>query len=296
MKDEDIHLKYLAVNKNDLLWGLAVNSTGFQDVGRGKPYPPTGHPSRYLFSEERGRILNEYQVLYITEGQGVFRSASLSAPVHITSGTMFVLFPGEWHTYRPDPSTGWKEYWIGFEGPLAHDIAEKGFISPERPVFRLGLHDEIVNLYEEAIQVASDQASGFQQRLMGIVVHLMGLAVYYNRQQVFSQVGDLINRAKIIISRQYDTIRPEDVARLLSMGYSNFRKVFKEYTGFSPAKYIQDVRFARVKEILTNSTLPVKQIAYDNGFENYDYFFTAFRRITGMTPLAYRELTQGRKR
>ena len=292
MKSEDIHLKYLAVNRNDLLWGLAVNSVGFQNVGPGKPYPPTGHPSRYLFSEERGRILNEFQVLYITEGQGVFRSATLPNPVSITAGTMFMLFPGEWHTYRPDPATGWKEYWIGFEGPLAQEIAGKGFFAPEKAVFRPGLHDEIVNLYEEAIQVASGQAS----RLMGIVVHLMGMAVFYNRQQVFSQVSDLINRAKILIARQYRTIRPEDIARELSMGYSNFRRIFKEYTGFSPAKYIQEVRFARVKESLTNSTLPVKQIAYENGFENYDYFFTAFRRIIGMTPVAYRELTQGRKR
>ena len=296
MKSEDIHLKYLAVNRNDLLWGLAVNSVGFQNVGPGKPYPPTGHPSRYLFSEERGRILNEFQVLYITEGQGVFRSATLPNPVSITAGTMFMLFPGEWHTYRPDPATGWKEYWIGFEGPLAQEIAGKGFFAPEKAVFRPGLHDEIVNLYEEAIQVASGQASGFQQRLMGIVVHLMGMAVFYNRQQVFSQVSDLINRAKILIARQYRTIRPEDIAQELSMGYSNFRRIFKEYTGFSPARYIQEVRFARVKESLTNSTLPVKQIAYENGFENYDYFFTAFRRITGMTPVAYRELTQGRKR
>jgi AraC-like DNA-binding protein len=209
---------------------------------------------------------------------------------------MFMLFPGEWHTYRPDPATGWKEYWIGFEGPLAQEIAGKGFFAPEKAVFRPGLHEEIVNLYEEAVQVASGQASGFQQRLMGIVVHLMGMAVFFNRQQVFSQVSDLINRAKILISRECQTLRPEDIARKLNMGYSNFRKIFKEYTGFSPARYIQDVRFARIKESLTNSTLPVKQIAYENGFENYDYFFTAFRRITGMTPVAYRELTQGRKR
>ena len=51
---------------------------------------------------------------------------------------------------------------------------------------------------------------------------------------------------------------------------------------------------SRVKEALTNSTLPVKQIAYDFGFENYDYFFTAFRRLTGKTPSEYRALTQGR--
>jgi AraC-like DNA-binding protein len=79
------------------------------------------------------------------------------------------------------------------------------------------------------------------------------------------------------------------------MGYSNFRRVFKEYTGFSPAKYIQEVRIGKIKEALTNLPLPVKQIAFEAGYDNEDYFFTAFRRVTGMTPLEYRNFKQGKK-
>ena len=292
----DIHLKYLAVNRNDLQWGLAVNSVGSQDVPAGAPYPPSGHPSRYLFTEEHGRVLYEYQILYITKGKGSFRSASLPHKVQVESGSLFILFPGEWHTYRPDPATGWKEYWIGLEGPLADDWVRKGFFSPERPIYRVGLHHEIVNLYEEAIVVASLQESGFQQRLMGIVSHLIGLCLYFNRQKAFSDVSDLINRSKIFIADRFRSVSPQEVAQYLCMGYSNFRKIFKEYTGFSPAKYIQNVRFSKVKEALTNSSLPVKEVAFEMGFDNYDYFFTAFRRITGMTPSAYRDMTQGRKR
>ena len=292
----DIHLKYLAVSRNDLQWGLAVNSVGSQDVSAGAPYPPTGHPSRYLFTEERGRVLNEYQIIYITEGKGYFRSASLPHKMPVAAGSLFVLFPGEWHTYRPDPATGWKEYWIGLEGSMADEWVRQGFFSPEHPLFRVGLHHEIVNLYEEAIMVASMQESGFQQRLMGIVTHLIGVGLYFNRQKAFSEVNDLINRSKIFIADRFRSVSPEEVAQHLCMGYSNFRKVFKEYTGFSPAKYIQNVRFAKVKEALTNTSLPVKEVAFEMGFDNYDYFFTAFRRITGMTPSAYRDMTQGRKR
>lgn len=292
----DIHLKYLAVSRNDLQWGLAVNSVGSQDVSAGAPYPPTGHPSRYLFTEERGRVLNEYQILYITEGKGYFRSASLPHKMPVEAGSLFILFPGEWHTYRPDPATGWKEYWIGLEGSMADEWVRQGFFSPVHPLFRVGLHHEIVNLYEEAIMVASMQESGFQQRLMGIVTHLIGVGLYFNRQKAFSEVNDLINRSKIFIADRFRSVSPEEVAQHLCMGYSNFRKIFKQYTGFSPAKYIQNVRFAKVKEALTNTSLPVKEVAFEMGFDNYDYFFTAFRRITGMTPSAYRDMTQGRKR
>ena len=122
----------------------------------------------------------------------------------------------------------------------------------------------------------------------------MSLARFYNRNEVFSEVADQINRAKILISSQFRTITPENLAQQLNMGYSNFRRVFKEYTGFSPAKYIQEVKMNRVKEALTNTSHPVKQIAYEMGYDNEDYFFTAFRRVSGMTPLEYRELTQGK--
>ncbi len=295
MKTEDIHLKYLAINQNDLLWGLAVNSVGTQAIAPGAHYPPTGHPARYLFTEQKGRVLHEYQLLYITEGQGWFNSASLPRRVRLSRGSIFLLFPGEWHTYAPDPETGWQEYWIGFNGAVIDSWTEKGFFTRENPVVQIGLRNDIVHLYNEAIQVAGDQKSGFQQRLLGVVTHLLGLAVFYGREEAFSEVNEQINRAKIIIDSDFRTIRPEELADRLCMGYSNFRKVFKEYTGFSPARYILEVRMTHVKEVLTNSMQPIKQIAYDMGFDNYDYFFTAFRRMTGMTPGAYRDMTQGKK-
>ena len=294
--NDALHLKYLVAAPADLLWGTAVNSVGFQEVGPGEPYPPSNHPSRYLFSEERGRVLEEYQLLYITKGQGTFRSQSLPHPVRVKAGTLFLLFPGEWHSYKPDPQTGWKEYWIGFKGYQMDNWVSNGFFSPRNPVWHVGLKSDIVTLYNDAIDTASKQESGFQQRLGGLVSHLMSLARFYNRNEAFSEVADQINRAKILISDQFRTITPEDLADQLYMGYSNFRRIFKEYTGFAPAKYIQEVRMNRVKEALTNTSLTVKQIAFDMGYENEDYFFTAFRRLTGMTPAKYREMTQGKKR
>ncbi len=294
--NDALHLKYLVAAPADLLWGTAINSVGFQEVGPGEPYPPSNHPSRYLFSEERGRVLEEYQLLYITKGQGTFRSQSLPHPVRVKAGTLFLLFPGEWHSYKPDPQTGWKEYWIGFKGSQMDSWVNNGFFSPRNPVWYVGLKSDIVALYNDAIDTASKQESGFQQRLGGLVSHLMSLARFYNRNEAFSEVADQINRAKILISDQFRTITPESLADQLYMGYSNFRRIFKEYTGFAPAKYIQEVRMNRVKEALTNTTLTVKQIAFDMGYENEDYFFTAFRRLTGMTPAQYREMTQGKKR
>lgn len=293
--NDSLHLKYLTIGPNDLLWGTAVNSVGFQEVGPGEPYPPGNHPSRYLFSEERGRVLQEYQLLYIVKGQGRFRSASLPHPVPVPQGSLMLLFPGEWHSYRPLEDTGWKEYWIGFESVQMDAWVRDGFFSKTKPVWQTGLHSDIVELYEDAIKTASAQQAGFQQRLGGIVAHLLGLAWFYGKNTALSEVADQMNRAKILIGENYRTIGPEEVAHQLCMGYSNFRRIFKEYTGLSPAKYIQQVRMGKVKEALTNSNRSVKEIAFGMGYENEDYFFTAFRRLTGMTPQEYRAFTQGKK-
>ena len=107
--NDSVHLKYLAIGPGVLAWGTAINSVGYQEVAPGEAYPPGDHPSRYLFSTRRGRILDEYQLIYITRGSGHFKSAHLPHPVDVRPGTVFLLFPGEWHTYMPDPSTGWKE-------------------------------------------------------------------------------------------------------------------------------------------------------------------------------------------
>lgn len=295
--ETSLHLKYLAVNPQDALWGAAVNSVGYQDIEAGMPYPPSNHPSRYLFSSEKGRVLEEYQLLYITRGGGTFLSASLKEPVPVSAGTVFLLFPGEWHTYAPLRDTGWKEYWIGFKGFNTDSLVERGFFSKARPTFNIGLHNDIVELYANAIAVASAQESGFQPLLASIVGHIMGLVYFYDKNNAFasSEVNDLISKAKILIAENYKDITPEEIARRLNTGYSNFRKIFKAYTGFAPAKYIQDFRNNKVKEMITNSSAPIKEIAYSMGFENYEYFFTSFKRLTGRTPLEYRELTQGKK-
>ena len=102
-----------------------------------------------------------------------------------------------------------------------------------------------------------------------------------------------MNKAKIIMTDHlFSGIKAEEVAEAVNMSYSWFRKVFKDYTGFAPAQYIQELKIQKGKELLSETHLSAKEIAYKMGFENHEYFFTAFKRKTGMTPVQYRKLTQ----
>lgn len=294
MDEPRVRRKYLTISTLDQQWGMAVNSVGAQAISENESYPPQMHPSRYLFSPQNGRVLHEYQLLYITKGQGLFKSRSTDA-IRVKEGDMFLLFPGEWHNYRPDIETGWKEYWIGFDGRIIDEWVKCGFFQKESPVMNVGLNEEIITLYKRAIIIAEAQEANYQQALAGIVCHLMSTAIYLNRNRDFerSDISSLISAAKAAVHENLSEITPEKMAESVCMGYSKFRKVFKEYTGFSPLQYIQEVRISIAKDLLTNTSKSIKEISFELGYENKDYFFTVFKKVSGLTPVAYRKYTRG---
>ena len=94
-------LKYLAISARDEEWGIVVTTVGYQFIPPKGIYPSSKHPDSYNFKPQTGRILNEYQLVYITKGSGYFSSQSCKKQ-KIKAGTMILLFPGEWHSYYPD--------------------------------------------------------------------------------------------------------------------------------------------------------------------------------------------------
>lgn len=285
--------KYLVVNPRDVQWGLTVNTVGYEEIGVADTYPTRGHADGYYFDIDKGRVLNEYQLLYITEGEGVFNSAH-AKDVPLKAGDLFLLFPGEWHSYHPTGKHGWKSYWIGFKGKNVDDRVKAGFLSVEKPIYHVGFSADIIRLYEEAYKRAQEEAPYLQQILAGIVNHLVGLMYALERSMELSKDHtrvDMINLARLRIRESLEVdLTIQQIAEDLGVSYSNFRKLFKEFTGISPALYQQDLRLQRAKELLATTTLSIKEIAYRLRFESPDYFSSKFKIKTGKKPSEFRNM------
>jgi AraC-like DNA-binding protein len=279
--------KYLLANDRDALWGLTVSTIGYEHILPGEPYPTKGHADGYYFDISRGRTLNEYQLLYNPEGEGLFQSAHCP-PVPIRPGDMFLLFPGEWHTYHPQPAVGWKSYWIGFRGRNIDDRVRAGFLSPQKPIYHVGYSASIETLYKRAYDAALQEAAYSQQLMAGIVNHLIGMMYSLERNIELGrnqQHVDMINRARLRIRESLESpLTIQQVATELGVSYSNFRKLFKEHTGLSPATYQQELRLLRAKELLSTTELSIKEIAYRLNFESPDYFSSKFKSKMGFKP------------
>ena len=293
MSAADLHneVRYLISTEEDELWGLTVTGVGCQTISAEQSYPPEGHPQGYRFDVDEGRVLSEYQLLYITDGEGIFTYGEDRESQLITEGKMFFLFPGVWHTYKPFANCGWKEYWIGFKGATIDRIVAEGFFLNQAPVFSIGLNERIVDLYIKAVE----KRSGFQQALSGIVMHMLGLMYYRHRTREFvdENVIGRINKAKVIMREGiYDNLSAKDVADRLHTGYSGFRKAFKEFTGTSPAQYMQELKLNEAKRLLTTTSRPIKEISFSLKYDNPEYFSIFFKRRTSMTPVEYRLLAR----
>ncbi len=279
--------KYVLANDRDMQWGLTVSTVGYEEIAPGDPYPTRGHADGYYFHVEEGRELNEYQLLYITEGKGVFTSTH-QQETELNEGDMFLLFPGEWHTYHPDPETGWKSYWIGFKWKNIDERVGLRFLLREKPIYHIGFSSVIVQLYESAYATATAEEAYSQQLLAGIVNHLIGMMYSLERNIELNKNHahvDMVNRARLRIREALESsLTIQQVAEELGVSYSNFRKLFKEYTGLSPAAYQQDLKLQRAKELLKTTNLSIKEIAYRLNFDSPDYFSAKFKIKTGRKP------------
>ena len=231
-------VRYLVADERDSQFGMVVNTVGRQCISPYQNYPPIDmHPNDYLFRFDQGRILKEYQLLYIISGKGTLQIDGVGE-FNVETGNMFLIYPDIRHTYKPDHETGWSEYWIGFSGSIIDDIVSKDFFSPSNPMLRVGLNERIVDLYIKAMEIAAEGRAGYQQALAGIVIHILGLASYRDRTHGFDDqhILNKMNQAKLKMREAiYDKLDLEQLASDINMSYSNFRKTFKEFIGVSPS-------------------------------------------------------------
>jgi AraC-like DNA-binding protein len=85
-----------------------------------------------------------------------------------------------------------------------------------------------------------------------------------------------------------EPLRIADVARAVNMSAGRFHVRFVTETGQTPADWRLRQMIARAKTMLSESDRPITQIALDLGCSTSQYFATAFRRITGVSPRTYR--------
>lgn len=76
-----------------------------------------------------------------------------------------------------------------------------------------------------------------------------------------------------------------------TMGFTSayLTKIFNRYKGDTPLKYLTDIRIHEAKRLLSDTSLPIKEVGEQVGYPDQFHFSKTFRKLTGANPTAYRK-------
>lgn len=282
--------RYLPTDQQTRNWGWRLLDAGRQNIPPQASYPARGHPLEYLFDSSGKRTLNEFQVIFITTGRGIFESEH-TPQTPINSGDALVLFPGEWHKYQPDPETGWSEYWLGFKGQDAERIMDT-FFDKSQAVHHTTQSNEIIRQFDQLLHWAKNPFPGAEQVMASFIPMILAFlrASAHDKEGHIDQV---IMQAKLHMLEDL-SIRTDlnELAKSLGMSYSKFRVLFRDQTGYAPREFENLVKLNRACDLLRSGQYSVSQTAEVLGFASIYYFSRAFKRQLGKSPQQWMQLNR----
>lgn len=221
-----------------------------------------------------------------------------------------LLFPNQLHYGTHVSEEPVSYYWTHFYLTDPHYEIKNTSPMPE-PSFPFSsisqlMHDKIV-LPEKSILPASNRSASLFTQLMGTARRELYESTYkchYALSQLLLEVcsethsfsnlqkSDVPPRLSECIDwiqqNHHHTLSAAQLARQFSYSPAHLSVLFKKYTGYSVIEYVNRIRIASAKMLLSNPITTIEAIATQCGFGDVKYFYRVFKRYENMTPNTYR--------
>ena len=105
----------------------------------------------------------------------------------------------------------------------------------------------------------------------------------------YSHNDDMVKKIQRAIDNNYINITTiEELTKDLPASRRNIVRRFKQVTGVPPIEYLQHTRIEKAKRQLELTNLNISEIVNETGYTDPKSFRKIFLKLTGMTPLEYR--------
>jgi AraC-like DNA-binding protein len=252
-----------------------------------------------------------YRLYYIDDGEGIISGPNSS--VKLCPGYLY-LIPSFTHcNLRCDDSLG--QYFVQFFEESTDGISlfancreifqtKADFsditnfkrliaINPGRGLNRS--NDPVVYekdiYYREFIELNNLQSIAVQYETQGIIFQLISRFLkpeIFQRAKQETRPPVVLDAMEYIQRRLGEPLKVSQLADRAGLSTDYFSKIFHLCTGQSPINYILQKKIERAQYLITTTQKQQGEIAELTGFENVQYFSRVFKRVTGLTPGAYR--------
>mgnify|MGYP001163395907 FL=1 len=229
-----------------------------------------------------GPAIREYYLIhYIMEGKGFFERQGIV--YKLGKGNMFLIRPHELTFYKADQENPWSYVWIGFSGALAEELIDGSGFDKNPIVYS----PSCAFIFKNMIS-ANKLRQSPEIYLCGLIFELFARLKEENNEstraaQVYAR------RAEDYIQSNYMyDISVAGIAKMLGIDRRYLYKIFTEYIGMSPQKYILKYRLGKAVELLSQHDCFVSEAARSCGYKDTFNFSKMFKKEYGISPSEYK--------
>jgi two-component system response regulator YesN len=119
-------------------------------------------------------------------------------------------------------------------------------------------------------------------------LHNLAVKIVERLMETRQLSGSLVDRLNVCIELHYsEPISLKTLSDHFGLSAAYLGKVFKESTGVSFSRYLNEYRIEKAKQLLTSGNMKAKDVAEAVGYADGSYFYTTFKKFTGTSPSDY---------
>ena len=168
---------------------------------------------------------------------------------------------------------------ISFNSLTEADFFYKDVRILRNKAFLLPLMNDIVKFFSRHDDLSLEIASCRTKELL--------IKLSYENPDVYSKVVRIVKES--IDSRYNENLTNKSLAKELGYHENALNRLFLSETNYTIRQYLLSIRISKAKSLLSETSIPLVEIAEATGFNNYSYFSYYFKQKEGITPKEFRE-------
>ncbi|WP_170885441.1 AraC family transcriptional regulator [Bacillus alkalicellulosilyticus] len=231
-----------------------------------------------------------YVFQYTLSGSGVLEYNNIKHK--LTPGEAFIVdVPSSHSYYLPDDSEKWEFVYLTLQG---QEVLKcwKYLRETLGSVFHVQADSELIQLLMRIYQDVKDMkvTDTFISSAKAYEFIMECYRFSKNKTLAANELPEAIAKAVFYLRTHFEEqISIEDMAEYVGLSKYYFIKKFKEHVLISPLQYLTKVRMEQAFQLLTQTELPIKEIAERTGYTDANYFHKVFKKAVGVSAGEFRK-------
>jgi transcriptional regulator GlxA family with amidase domain len=170
------------------------------------------------------------------------------------------------------------------------EVQEGSIVTDEHGIYSSGGANSYWNLLLHITEKYVDRETAvLVSKFFAVDINRSSQAAYSMFKAQHNHSDEIIKMAQMFIEQHVtERLTVDSIARRFAMGRRSLERRFKQATHNSVLEYIHRVKMEAAKRAFENGSKTVHQIMFEVGYSDTKAFRTAFKKVTGLTPLKYR--------